>query len=43
MRFRTVQAGPLMQTPVFLILFFAPVYVPLGCCGLGPRVAHATR
>ena len=30
MRFRTIQAGPLMQMPVFLILFFAPVYVPLG-------------
>jgi hypothetical protein len=29
MRFRTIQAGPLMQMPVFLILFFAPVYVPL--------------
>ena len=29
MRFRTVQAGPLMQMPVFIILFFAPVYVPL--------------
>jgi ABC-2 type transport system permease protein len=29
MRFRTIQAGPIMQTPVFLILFFAPVYVPL--------------
>jgi len=29
MRFRTVQAGPLMQTPVFLVLFLAPVYVPL--------------
>jgi ABC-2 type transport system permease protein len=29
MRFRSVQAGPLMQTPVFLILFLAPVYVPL--------------
>jgi ABC-type multidrug transport system permease subunit len=28
-RFRTIQAGPLMQTPVFLILFLAPVYVPL--------------
>jgi ABC-type polysaccharide/polyol phosphate export permease len=28
-RFRTLQAGPLMQMPVFLILFFAPVYVPL--------------
>lgn len=29
MRLRTMQAGPLMQTPVFLILFVAPVYVPL--------------
>jgi ABC-2 type transport system permease protein len=29
MRFRSVQAGPVMQMPVFLILFFAPVYVPL--------------
>ncbi len=29
MRFRTIQAGPLMQMPVFLALFFAPVYVPL--------------
>jgi ABC-2 type transport system permease protein len=29
MRFRTIQAGPIMQTPVFLLLFFAPVYVPL--------------
>ena len=29
MRFRSVQSGPLMQTPVFLILFLAPVYVPL--------------
>ncbi len=28
-RFRSIQAGPLMQTPVFLILFLAPVYVPL--------------
>jgi ABC-2 type transport system permease protein len=28
-RFRTIQAGPLMQMPVFMILFFAPVYVPL--------------
>jgi ABC-2 type transport system permease protein len=29
MRFRSIQAGPLMQTPTFLILFTAPVYVPL--------------
>jgi ABC-2 type transport system permease protein len=28
-RFRSIQAGPLMQTPVFLLLFLAPVYVPL--------------
>jgi ABC-2 type transport system permease protein len=30
MRLRTMQAGPLMQMPVFLVLFLAPVYVPLG-------------
>jgi ABC-2 type transport system permease protein len=29
MRLRTMQAGPVMQIPVFLALFFAPVYVPL--------------
>ena len=29
MRFRTIQAAPLIQMPVFLVLFFAPVYVPL--------------
>ena len=29
MRLRTVQAGPVMQLPVFLALIFAPVYVPL--------------
>ena len=29
MRLRTIQAGPAMQMPVFLMLFFAPVYVPL--------------
>jgi ABC-2 type transport system permease protein len=28
-RFRSIQAGPIMQLPVFLVLFFAPVYVPL--------------
>jgi ABC-2 type transport system permease protein len=28
-RFRSTQAGPIMQMPVFLIIFFAPVYVPL--------------
>ena len=29
LRIRSIQAGPLMQTPVFLILFLTPVYVPL--------------
>jgi ABC-2 type transport system permease protein len=29
MRIRTIQAMPLMQIPVFLILFMAPVFVPL--------------
>ena len=28
LRTRTIQAGPAMQMPVFLILFLAPVYVP---------------
>ena len=30
LRVRTIQGGPLMQVPVFLTLFLAPVYVPLG-------------
>ncbi len=30
LRFRSVQAAPLMQTPTFLVLFLAPVYVPIG-------------
>ncbi len=46
-RFRSIQAGPLMQTPVFLILFLAPVYVPLklltgwihGVASLNPATA----
>lgn len=29
LRTRSIQSGPLMQTPVFLLLFLAPVYVPL--------------
>ena len=29
MRVRSIQAAPLMQTPVFMLLFLAPVYVPL--------------
>jgi len=28
-RVRSIQGGPLMQIPVFLILFMAPVYLPL--------------
>jgi ABC-2 type transport system permease protein len=30
LRVRSIQGGPLMQMPVFLALFLAPVYVPLG-------------
>jgi ABC-2 type transport system permease protein len=29
MRLRSLQSGPAMQIPVFLALFFSPVYVPL--------------
>jgi ABC-type multidrug transport system permease subunit len=29
LRFRSIQAGPMMQTPTFLALFLAPVYVPV--------------
>jgi len=29
MRLRTMQAGPAMQMPIFILLFLAPVYVPL--------------
>ena len=29
LRTRSIQAGPLMQTPIFLLLFLSPVYVPL--------------
>jgi ABC-2 type transport system permease protein len=47
MRIRSMQAGPLMQMPVFLVLFFAPVYVPLdlldGWIHAIARVNPATR
>lgn len=33
LRFRSIQAGPLMQTPVFLVLFLTPVYVPVELLG----------
>jgi ABC-2 type transport system permease protein len=29
LRLRSIQAAPLMQVPIFLLLFLAPVYVPL--------------
>jgi ABC-2 type transport system permease protein len=41
MRIRSIQAGPLMQLPVFLVLFLAPVYVPLDLlAGWIEAVAH---
>jgi ABC-2 type transport system permease protein len=41
MRFRTLQAGPVMQMPTFMILFFAPVYVPIALLdGWLESVAH---
>jgi ABC-type multidrug transport system permease subunit len=47
MRVRSIQGGPLMQIPVFLVLFMAPVYVPLdllsgwihGVASLNPATA----
>jgi ABC-2 type transport system permease protein len=32
-RTRTIQAGPAMQMPVFIVLFLAPVFVPLPLVG----------
>jgi ABC-2 type transport system permease protein len=29
LRFRTIQAGPVMQLPIFLVIFLSPVFVPL--------------
>jgi ABC-2 type transport system permease protein len=41
MRLRTIQAGPAIQMPVFLVLFLAPVYVPLDLlAGWVKAVAH---
>ena len=38
MRLRTMQAGPAIQTPAFLLLFLAPVWVPYDLLtGLGAR------
>ena len=33
MRLKTIQAGPAMQMPVFMLLFLAPVFVPLDLVG----------
>jgi len=33
MRLRSLQAGPVMQMPIFILLFLAPVYVPLSLIG----------
>jgi ABC-2 type transport system permease protein len=33
LRFRSLQSTPLMQVPVFLFLFLAPVYVPRNLLG----------
>jgi ABC-2 type transport system permease protein len=46
-RAQTLQAGPFMQIPIFLVLFLAPVYVPLdlltgwikGVAALNPATA----
>jgi ABC-2 type transport system permease protein len=41
MRLRTINAGPVMQLPVFIVLFLAPVYVPLDLLsGWVKAVAH---
>jgi ABC-2 type transport system permease protein len=29
LRLRSIQAGPIMQLPIFLLIFLAPVFVPL--------------
>jgi ABC-2 type transport system permease protein len=39
LRLRTLQAGPLMQFPIFMLLFMAPVYVPQDL--LAGWVSHA--
>jgi ABC-2 type transport system permease protein len=33
MRLRSMQAGPVMQMPIFILMFLAPVYVPLALIG----------
>jgi ABC-2 type transport system permease protein len=29
LRFRSIQAGPLMQMPIFVVIFLSPVFIPL--------------
>jgi ABC-2 type transport system permease protein len=41
LRLRTLQAGPLMQFPIFMLLFMAPVYVPQEL--LAGWVSHVAR
>ena len=41
LRLRTLQAGPLMQFPVFILLFLTPVYVPQAL--LAGWVSHVAR
>jgi ABC-2 type transport system permease protein len=41
LRLRTLQAGPLMQFPIFMLLFMAPVYVPQAL--LAGWVSHVAR
>jgi ABC-2 type transport system permease protein len=41
LRLRTLQAGPLMQFPVFIILFLTPVYVPQAL--LAGWVSHVAK
>jgi ABC-2 type transport system permease protein len=41
LRLRTLQAGPLMQLPIFMLLFMSPVYVPQAL--LVGWVSHVAR
>jgi ABC-2 type transport system permease protein len=41
LRLRTLQAGPLMQFPMFILLFLTPVYVPQAL--LAGWIAHVAK
>ena len=43
MRLQTMQAGPMLQMPVFLVLFFAPVYGRLRLLDLEKQRVQAVR